>query len=315
MAPVQRTPTSSLRTRAQAKPASSSRGLVGSGRGRSPAACASQPQQAAAALALAQLPPADGAVQLRELPPARLAQQQMVSVARRGEPERALQHDVQRRASGEIAPAHDARHALRRVVDDDGEVVRDRAVAAPQHRVAQLAIGIEREVEPGFVARLDAPRREPQAQRTRRSRASRRRAARAGDTFRGSARSRRPPRAPRALDFRAAAGARVEKILPCELVERRLEARLVLALQGMGVPVETQPFERRQHVLRVLGAATVGVDVFEAQREARAEAARVEPGEQPGEQRPGMRRAGRGGREAAVFGALFAHRLIAAARA
>jgi hypothetical protein len=91
-------------------------------------------------------------------------------------------------------------------------------------------------------------------------------------------------------------------VLLGEAVERRLEGAPMLALQRAAVPVEAEPRERGEHVLRVLGAAAVGIDVLEAQREARSEAARIERREQPREQRPRVRRSRGGGAREAVRG-------------
>jgi hypothetical protein len=102
-------------------------------------------------------------------------------------------------------------------------VVGNRAVAPAQHRIAQLEAGILGEVEPAFVARLDAARRQAQAERMPALPPS------AGRERAASTRPRVTPGAvggaqARPLDFRAAAPARVEEILAGEAVQRGLEA-------------------------------------------------------------------------------------------
>src|SRR5690606_22608019 len=53
--------------------------------------------------------------------------------------EQALQQDLPWRRVEQVGAAHDLADALRRIVDDDRELVRTRAVRAPDHEVADVA--------------------------------------------------------------------------------------------------------------------------------------------------------------------------------
>ena len=96
----------------------------------------------------------------------------------------------------------------------------------------------------------------------------------------------------------AAARARIEHAERREPVERGRVPRREAVLLLHRVEVEAEPGQILAHVEAPLGPRALGVEVFEAQQEARASCARVEPGEQPGEQRAGVRAAGGGRCEA-----------------
>ena len=64
--------------------------------------------------------------------------QRRVQVARRRQAQRALQQDLARRVVGQVRAAHDVSDALRRVVDDHGQLVGPQPVGALQHEVADL---------------------------------------------------------------------------------------------------------------------------------------------------------------------------------
>jgi hypothetical protein len=62
-----------------------------------------------------------------------------VQVLGRGDAERALQENLPGRRRQEVGAAHDRRHALQRIVDDDRELVGEPAVGAAHDEVADLA--------------------------------------------------------------------------------------------------------------------------------------------------------------------------------
>ena len=76
------------------------------------------------------------AVPLAELLPVGSDDERQVRVRRRRQPERALERDLPRRRVEEVRAAHDLRDALRRVVDDDRELVGVRPVRAVHDEVA-----------------------------------------------------------------------------------------------------------------------------------------------------------------------------------
>ncbi len=73
-----------------------------------------------------------------------------------------------------------------------------------------------------------------------------------------------------------------------------------LALDRLGIPVESKPDEGLAQIRRSFRGTARGVQVLEAEGEARASAARVEPTKEPGEQGAGVSRTGGGGGEPAV---------------
>ncbi len=84
---------------------------------------------------------ADCAVALRQSLAVVAEQQRHVGVARDGrQPEQLVEPELARRRGEQIGSADDVRDALRRIVDDDCELVGDDAVAAPQHDVAARAL-------------------------------------------------------------------------------------------------------------------------------------------------------------------------------
>lgn len=60
----------------------------------------------------------------------------MVVVTRLGQSEHYLQEPLHRRCEREVAPAHDIADTLRRIVDDDGEMVRRPATLAREDEIA-----------------------------------------------------------------------------------------------------------------------------------------------------------------------------------
>ena len=76
---------------------------------------------------------------LPELLPVGAEDEREVRVRGRRQAERPLERDLPRRRRQEVASADDLRDALRRVVDDDGELVGERAVGAPHDEVAHRA--------------------------------------------------------------------------------------------------------------------------------------------------------------------------------
>ena len=66
-----------------------------------------------------------------------------------------MQHHLRCRARRDVAAAHDVGHAGVGVVDDDRELIRDRAVAPPHDRIAHLVRGGLAEIQPAEIHRRD----------------------------------------------------------------------------------------------------------------------------------------------------------------
>src|ERR1043166_390187 len=64
----------------------------------------------------------------------------MMQIHRRAQPERALQPDLSRRRCQKIRATNDVRDALRRVIDDHRELVREHAIGALDDEVAELEL-------------------------------------------------------------------------------------------------------------------------------------------------------------------------------
>ena len=237
--------------------------------------------------------------------------------ARRGYAERTGQHHLPGGRAGEVGTAHDVGDALGRIVDHHRELVGPQPVGALQHKIADLGGDVLLEAAAQPVIDPDRARRHAQ-----------------------------PPGARRApLGQTVAAGARIDEFavtghgLPGALLRvRDLPAR---AAAGIGESACDQGIERRgvtraacrlEHRLAVGVQAEAGervedgrgrarllarrIDVLDAQQPASAVCARIEPGGERRDRRPGVQRPGRGGGEAAdVAAACGVHRLVLRGRA
>ena len=234
--------------------------------------------------------------------------QRRVQVARRRQAELALQQDLPRRVAGQVFAADDVADALRRIVDDDRQLVGEDAVGAAQHEVADaggdfLALPAEPTVVPDD--RLGRP----------------------AIGARGRCASESIARACRQA---AAAGARIDALgVPCR---RGLGCRgerevAPAAAAGIGPAVVLEPGQRplverdpirlsyrrrigQQAAARQLAEDGLGragdvarpVQVLDAHQPAPALGPRIEPRGQRRDQRAGMEQAGGRGREAADVG-------------
>jgi hypothetical protein len=86
-----------------------------------------------------------------------------MQIARRGQRERALQHDLPRRGGEEVCAAHHVGDALLGVVHHDRELVREEPVAPPQHEIAHLARDVLPDAALHPILELDAAGRHAQA--------------------------------------------------------------------------------------------------------------------------------------------------------
>jgi hypothetical protein len=205
--------------------------------------------------------------------------------------------DLPRRALEQVRAADDLLDALRRIVDDDREVVGRRAVVAPHHQVVDHALA--RAEEP--VLEAHELTRGAQAQRRRApgrlalgALGGRQLAAGAGVGALGqwSVRRRR-----RLADLPPRAEARVQQTLGVEPGDRVGVLLEPLGLAGDGwIPVQADRRQVGELLLGVALAHAAGVEILDAHQELRSGGA----GEQPREQRRAQvaevqRAGGRGG--------------------
>ena len=88
-------------------------------------------------------------------------------VIRSRQAERLLQENLPRRAAEQIAAAHDIGDLLCGIVDDDGKLVGDEAIAALQDEVADSACDVPALVAEAAIVETDVARANPLAQGAR----------------------------------------------------------------------------------------------------------------------------------------------------
>ncbi len=231
---------------------------------------------------------------LREALAAGREHERHVRERRRRRAERGIERELARRRRQQIVAAHDARDLHRRVVDDDGELVRRRAVGASKHEVVDALRAR------GHFAVQEVDERQPRASSVEadRGRASLRRrarldlgdgntAARAGIAWalvvarvgraRGArdvgARARARERAPRGQQPRdGLVVARDALALPI----RPPRAALLRPL----VPIEPEPAQIVEEARLGVGDHARAIEVLDAHDEGRVRGARVEPRQQ-----------------------------------
>ena len=186
----------------------------------------------------------------------------------------------------QVVAAQHVRHALRRVVDDHGQLVGHHPIGAAHHDVAaRLAQALRQRavhgVAPGDLARGHAEAQrgllaglEPRARRRGRQRG-------AGARVDGALRSVRRLR--RRAHVGPRAEARVEQPGRLEPCERDVVERAALALpDGRAVPVQAEPLQIAQLARLDLVARAGAIEVLDAQQAAAARRARPQPGQERG---------------------------------
>jgi len=235
---------------------------------------------------------------LRQFFAGRVERDRNVQIRHLRQAEQPLQMDLSWRRRQQVRAAHDVRHLLRRVVDDDGELVREEAIRAPHDEVADVAREVLRlrSLQPvdEFDARragTHAPRALPAARRGRRDPG----AARAGIHALAAGSDRR------GLEVAARARARVREVRGDERVEgggiERSAHRLALERTVEGEAVAR---ERGDDVRLAVAPRARHVDVLDAEQPFAAVRARVGETREGRDQRAEMQRSRGGGREAAA---------------
>lgn len=216
-----------------------------------------------------------------------------MGVARDRQPQQGRQKDVARCRVGQVGAAHDLADALRRVVDDDRELIRRHAVGPAHDEVVdhRAALAQQPVSEPDPRAIGAQPQRTPVAGGDPpRPLGVRQRPAGARVAARAEAVRRRRGLA----DLGPRAEARVHAP---EALERR--QRVPVALPPLGLahdrPVPVDPERPQVGALRGLERAPrpLRVEILDAHQEASAGAARAQPRDQRGSQAAEMQRPGR----------------------
>ena len=237
------------------------------------------------------------------LSPRTIERDRMMQVRRSGEAQHSLQEDLARRRCEQVGAADDVRDALRGVIDNDGQLVREKPVCALDDEVAHVTREILRLRALQPVAEIDAgfgrdPKGPGFARRARRACAGppEFRRGRSPDRH---ARRRRPPARSR---FRAACtrkGRRRHAIATARARPRRVPVRSDWRTDR-SVPCESVSLERGED--RALGAAPRAgcVDVLDAHEPGSARRARVAAARERRDERAEVQRTGGRGGEAAA---------------
>ncbi len=222
-------------------------------------------------------------------------------VGRLRQAEQPSDDDLPRRRVQQVVAADDLADALRRVVDDDGEVVGGRPVPPPEHEVVDDArdgpVEAVLEADAG-AASVEAQRRRPAGRRALRPLRGGQAAAGAGVGAAGAVAVRGRGGGP---DLGPGAPARIDAPRGLERGERRPIGLGPLGLaQDRAVPVDPERRDVGHLPALVLATGPLGIEILDPQAERRAGRAGEQPREQCGPEIPEMQRPGRGGGEAAV---------------
>ena len=193
-------------------------------------------------------------------------------VHRRRIAEGSLQSDLARRGGEEIAAAHDLRDVLRRIVDDDRELVREHPVGALDDEVAAAGRQVLLDGSPQQIVERDRLIGNPKADRSRGA-PLQSVAAGAGIHRLRSERCRGG-----ALQIGARASAVEDEPLGAQFHQRRLVQRDPLRLHGhFAVPLQSVSTERAEDVVRRAGNDARRVEILNPHQPPPARAASEHP--------------------------------------
>ena len=194
--------------------------------------------------------------------------------------EQPVQEDLPRRRGEQVRSPQHLRDPHRAVVHHDRELVREDAVAAAEHEVADQLLGIERPVSGDLVVEGERTGWDAQAQR-RGARPAALGPLGAGQACTGAriARALVAVRCARRRDLRAGAVTFIHMV--AELSQGLLVERGTVRLEhGRTVPVEAEPAELLQLLLCHARTDARSIDVLDADGVSATACSRPQPGEQ-----------------------------------
>ncbi len=200
--------------------------------------------------------------------------------------EGALQQDLPRRAEQQVSAPHDFGDAVSLVIDDDGEVVGERAVAPLNDEIPGLtpAVLADRALE--SVLEFDRRLVRVDAKPLRLRSVARRSAVATGPRINGL---RGRIGGPCGCDYGAAAAARITKSRGLQDCKRLPVGIDLVGLEvDASIPLEPEYLQRGQKLRGQAGIASLAIEIVDAQEPAAAAAADAQVAAGGGQQRPKM---------------------------